>query len=496
MSIFKRKVVTLEKEAESSKKVISIADYYGNIEIDLLDVDDKVIEYNDVNPSDFALMFTNYIAGLLTKTQYSEDNVGIIVEKGRFIEQNGIRKYPTFVSHHCLLAPVLKFERPLKEIFKNIQKDEMGRDIVYFSKYPIEAIGDEEKNAIVSGEVTNLKIHFDTNSVFGRTIDSYPVVSYNNEEYIKAISRVTSSEVLRNKKQVSFNADYVIKLKPIKWLCDYENNRLVCLDGLIAGIPYNRINENFNFKETTVYDFLKNYLLPDIMQFVEVPKLEEVKNEEVKSNDIEIKDNILNMLRDLLNKTIHIKDESDKILIVEDIRMLANIYGTELIKIKNKDASIYGSTERELIRNGILPYYVYIEGEINREVNEDNKEKENKEIEIVINKLKERANLINDDVVKNDVLLQIEELNQEYLNELFKGKTSYQRIDFNKPLVEVKTSSGEVKLTFVPPRPVLIKELVEKEIAISKRIDREINNNALRDDLGKFDNFVTNIVKR
>ncbi len=491
MSIFRK------KEIVPPTKDLSIADYYDNIEIDLLDVDDKVIEYNDVKPSDFALMFTNYIAGLLTKTQYSEDNVGIIVEKGRFIEQNGIRKYPTFVSHHCLLAPVLKFEKPLKEIFKNTQKDEKGRDIVYFSKYPIEAVGDEEKNAIVSGKVTNQKIHFDTNSVFGRsTIDSYPVVSYNNEEYIKAISRVTSSEVLGNKKQVSFNADYVIKLKPIKWLCDYENNRLVCLDGLIAGIPYNRINENFNFKETTVYDFLKDYLLPDIMQFVEVPKLEEVKNEEVKSNDIEIKDNILNMLRDLLNKTMLIKDESDKILIVEDIRALANLYGTELIKIKNKEVSIYGSTERELIRNGILPYYVYIEGEINREVNEDNKEKENKEIEIVINKLKERANLINDDVVKNDVLLQIEELNQEYLNELFKGKTSYQRIDFNKPLVEVKTSSGEVKLTFVPPRPVLIKELVEKEIAISKRIDREINNNAIRDDLGKFDNFVTNIVKR
>ncbi len=489
MSIFK-------KEVESPKKEVSISDYYGDIDIDLLDANDKIIEYNDVKPSDFALMFTNYIAGLLTKAQYSEDNVGIIVEKGRFIDQDGIRKYPTFISHHCLLAPVLKFEKPLKEIFKNTQKDEKGRDIVYFSKYPIEAVDDEEKNTIASGEVTNLKIHFDVNSVFGRTIDSYSVVSYNNEEYIKAISRVTSSEVLRNKKQISSNADCVIKLKPIKWLCDYENNRLVCLDGLIAGIQYNRINENFNFKETTVYDFLKDYLLPDIMQFVEVPKLEESKNEEGKSDNIEIKDNILNMLRELLNKTKLIYDMNDKVLIVEDIKVLANLYGRELLKIKNKEVSIYGITERELIRNGILPYYVYIESEINREINEDNKEQEYKEIQMVINKLKERASLINDLEVKNKIMLEIFKLNQDYLNELFKGRTSYQRIDFNKPLEEVKTNMGEIKLTFVPSRPVLIKELVEKEIEISRRIDREINNNNFRSELSNFEEFANDVVKR
>ena len=104
--------------------------------------------------------------------------------------------------------------------------------------------------------------------------------------------------------------------------------------------------------------------------------------------------------------------------------------------------------------------------------------------------------MINDEAVKNEILLQIEELNQEYLNELFKGKTSYQRIDFTKPLEEVKTNTGEVKLTFIPPRPVLIKELVEKEIAISKRIDREINNNTFRSELSDFEELTNDVVKR
>lgn len=477
MSIFKKEVVPPKKE-------ISILDYYGNIDIDLLEVDDKIIEYNDVTPSDYALMFTDYIVGLLSKTQFN-DNGGRI---------SGIKRndyFETSLSNCLLLAPVLKFDKPIKEIFKNTQKDEKGRDIVYFSKYPIEAIGNEEKEKVaMEGNVIDKVIHYVFHHFDDSILSNYPVVSYNNEEYIKVTSLVESNYILRNGQSILYHNNYYIKLKPIKWLCDYENNRLVCLDGLIAGIRYSKLDVIIDFKESTVYDFLKNYLLPDIMQFVTVPKLEEVKT------DTEIKDNILNMLRELLNNTKLIKDDSDKILIVEDIKVLAKLYGTELIKIKNKEKSIYGSTERELIRNGILPYYVYIEGEINREINKDNKEKENKEIEEVINKLKERVSLINDEAVKNEILLQIEELNQEYLNELFKGKTSYQRIDFTKPLEKVKTNTGEVKLTFIPPRPVLIKELVEKEIAISKRIDREINNNTFRSELSDFEELANDVVKR
>ena len=481
MSIFRK------KEVESPKKEISITDYYGNIDIDLLAVNDKIIECSDVKPSDFALMFTSHTKGLFTKTQFSDYYVGRIANgRNNQIEIGS--------SYTLLIAPVLKFEKPLKEIFKNTQKDDKGRDIVYFSKYPIETVGNEEKaNVAVEGKETDKEIHYIYNRRDGISDDKlsrYFVVSYNNEEYIKATSIVTPGYFLSNQEPIFYNNNYYIKLKPVKWLCDYENNRLVCLDGLIAGIRYNNKNVEIPFKESTVYNFLKNSLLPDLMQFVEVPKLEEVKNE------TEIKDNILNMLRELLKDTEAINDVNDKILIVEDIRVLANIYGTELIKIKNKEKSIYGSTEKELIRNGILPYYVYLESEIKREIKEDNREQENKEIEEVINKLKERTNLINDEEVKNKILLQIDELNKDYLNELFKGKTSYQRIDFTKPLEEVKTSTGEVKLTFIPPRPVLIKELVEKEIEISRRIDREINNNAIRDDLGKFDDYAINMVKR
>ncbi len=467
MSIFKKGV-------ESPKKEISVVDYYGNIEIDLLDDNDKIIKLSDFTSSDISIMFTRYSFELPTKNQFND------ADGGKFLGKKGSDYFEISLSDCFLLAPVLKFEKPLKEIFKYTQNDEKGRDIVYFSKYPTEDVsGKEKENIIAEGKENGKKIHFSFRiyDIYGNCSDyiysEYPVVSYNDAEYT-----VISKSAL----------DDVLKLKPIKWLCDYENNRLVCLDGLIGGISNNIINEELDFNKSTVYNFFKNYLLPDIMQFVEVPKLEEDKNKS--------KDNILNMLRELLNKTKFIKDMNDKILIVEDIKVLANLYGKEMLKIKNHEPSVYGSTERELIRNGILPYYVYIEGEINREVKEDNKKKENKEIEEVINKLKERASLINDEEIKNEILLQIEELNQDYLNALFKGKTSYQRIDFTKPLEEVKTNTGEVKLTFIPPRPVLIKELVEREIAISKRIDREINNNNFRNELFDFEEFANKVVKR
>ena len=491
MSIFRKEVFAVKKRK-----------YYGDIDIDLLDVNDKIIEYEDVQISDFALMFTNIPTGILTKTQVNKYAVGIITDLNcTSIDIN--------VSHCTIIAPVLKFQKPLKEIFKNTHKDEKGRDIVYFSKYPIEAISEEKKeNIAISRKENKQKIHYFSEVINSYNLFNYPVISSNNEEYIKAISLTTASRYsLRNLQTVGFHNEYYIKLKPIKWLCDYENNRLICLDGLISGIPYNDKNEEIDFNKSLVYEFLKYYLLPDLMQFVEVPKLEEIKNVEVKSEeakteDIEIKDNVLNMLRELLNQTEAIKDENDKILIAEDIRVLASMYGRELIKIKNKEKSIYGSSERELIRNGILPYCDYIEREIKREEREDNKEKENKEIEMVINKLIERASLINDDEVKREILLQIEELKQDYLSELFKSKRPYQRIDFNKPLEKRKYSNGyeameyTVTLTLKPTRPVLIKELVEKELIISKRIEMEIENNELRDDLGKFDDYVTSIVKR
>ena len=484
-------------------KLTKLKEYYGEMQMDLYnDIYDTTVSYytsgqedksiikrDDITFTDFVRLFASDFFGLLTKN-HDNNRMRVInnVNKRVWIDLTLISKY--------LVVPEIKFDKPLKEIFKDTQKDEKGRDIVCFGKYPKKAVSKEEEQNIISyGQKTNKKIHYypktDLSLEEKVTEKHFPIITYNNEEYVRAKALVDCGFRFSNGIKVKKGQEYYIKLEPIKWVCDYENERLVCLDGLIAGLTYSiYLLDTYNF--FNVDNFVNTTLLQDILENTEVPKKEEIEvKEEYKK---EFNDNILNMLRELLKMTELIKDINDRILIVEDIKTLANLYGNEMLKIKNKENSKY-ETERELIRN-ILPYYVYIEGEIQREINEDNKDKENKEIEEVINKLKERASLINDKKIKEEILNNIEELRNKYLTELYKSNKSYQKIDFSKPLEEVKTNTGEVKLTFIPSKPVLIRELVEKEIAISKRIDREINNNTFRSELLDFEELANDVVKR
>ena len=76
MSIFKKGV-------ESPKKEISVADYYGDIEIDLLEANDKIIKFSDVTPSDISIMFTRYSFEIPTKNQFNDaDEEKFLGEKG------------------------------------------------------------------------------------------------------------------------------------------------------------------------------------------------------------------------------------------------------------------------------------------------------------------------------------------------------------------------------------------------------------------------------
>ena len=284
------------------------------------------------------------------------------------------------------------------------------------------------------------------------------------------------------------NGSYVwVEVSPVKWLVD-KTDTLISEYGLLSGVRFNKDSYDGNFENTEMYSFLNNVMFKDMFQDY-LPKKEEIKEESKK-------DNILQMIRGLLDKTKEIKDENDKINIVNDLMSLARLYTDELIKIRNKEKSKYAS-ERNLISEGILPYYVYIEREIEREISIDNKENNNetKEIEDTINNLINKASLINNEVKKLEILQEIEELRLSYLNNLDSKKKSYERIDFTKPLEQVKTN-GEVKLTFIPPKPLLIRELVEKELEISKKINQELNNNYIIEELGNLENSASDIIKR
>ena len=320
----------------------------------------------------------------------------------------------------------------------------------------------------------------------------------NGKKYIRyrVDLRIFTSVYIHRRFEIE-NGDYVwINVKPVRWLVD-KTDTLISEYNLLSGISFSIDGYDGNFEKTHMYNFLNNVMFKDIFQDY-LPKKEdakdELKKEEVKK---EPKDNILQMIRGLLDKTKEIKDEIDKINIVNDLMCLARLYTDELIKIKNKEKSKYAS-ERNLISEEILPYYVYIEKEIEREINIDNQEnnKELKEIEDTINNLINKANLISNKIKKLEILQEIEKLRLSYLSSLDSKKKSYEKIDFTKPLEEVKTNTGKVKLTFIPPRPVLIKELVERELEISKKINQELNNNYIIDELGDLEKSASDIIKR
>ena len=179
---------------------------------------------------------------------------------------------------------------------------------------------------------------------------------------------------------------------------------------------------------------------------------------------------------------------------------MAKLYTDELIKIRGKEPNKYGD-ERNLIA-GIMPYYVYIDDEISREISEDNKDKETLEINNIIDNLIEKASLIENEDIRLEILNEIEELKLDYLEELNTNKKSYERIDFSRPLEKHKDSNGKEymkyieKLTLKPARPILIKELMAKEMAISKRIDKELDSSNIRGELSEIEKYADKIMKR
>ncbi len=427
-----------------------------------------------------------------TRTKGAGNKVGIIDSTGNYSE---------VVSNYLPagIRPVLKLPGRVDKIFPGVEPYYEGKcEFVELGEYPQNISADIDFLLETSYKENKYKLK-KTGRVFhinNQICEEYQYIDSKNYIRYRVDLRIYKS-VYINRGFEKENGEYIwLNVRPVKWLVD-KTDTLISEYNLLSGIIFSMDGYDGNFEKTYMYDFLNNVMFKDIFQDY-LPKKEEVKAESKEEAKKEPKDNILQMIKGLLYKTKEIKDEDDKINIVNDLMSLARLYADELIKIKNKEKGKY-KTERDLISEGILPYYVYIEREIEREINIDNKESKSleiKEIENNINNLTNKASLISNEVKRLEILQEIENLRLNYLNNLVSKKKSYEKIDFTKPLEEVKTNSGEVKLTFIPPKPVLIKELVEKELEISKKINQELNNNYIIDELVDLEKNASEIVKR
>lgn len=448
-----------------------VANYYGDIGISLLSSDEIIQLWDKFEKTDYFKlrnMFSGcWYGGILSKDR----GLGAISIKGIGFDDIGGDSERIFYNKALYimsftLVPTLKFKKPLDQLFPK-GKDE-GTHIVEFGLYPKTEI-DNSVSIHELGQLTPYKIAFvRTNH---RDSEGYYIQHYNVYEY-------------EGSYYIFDEFDLYQKFESIKWMCDYENNRLICMQTLTSDIPFSPKGRKVDFAHSFCKEFLEKHLLPDILQLVTIPKREDTKDRPTNS--------VFDDLRELMTMAETIKDTDDQALIYEDIIALARMYGTEMLKIKRDEKRAY-ATERDLLRGGIYPYYIYLKGEIEREISAD---KETKEIEDATNKLVLKASLINDEGVKSGILLEIDELRKSYFSELFKRNKAYQKIDFSKPFDFNNLYNGEVKLTLEPTRALLVKELMEKEAEISKRIDREIDSNDIRSEFSEFENFISGITKK
>ena len=425
-----------------------------------------------------------------TKTKGTGNKVGVIDFTGDYLEleSNYFR---------AGIRPVLKLPGRVDKVFPGVKPYYDGQcEFVELGEYPQYISADMDFLLEDDYKANKLKKTGRVFHINNQICEEY--YGFNDKKYIRyKVDLRFYNSVYIHRRFEKENGEYAwLDVRPVRWLVD-KTDTLISEYNLLSGVSFSMDGYDGNFEKTHMYDFLNNVMFRDMFQDYLLKK-EEIKNESQKEEvKKEPKDNILQMIRELLNKTKEIKDEEDKINIVNDLMSLARLYTDELIKIRNKEKSKY-SSERSLISEGILPYYVYIEREIDREINVDNKENngETKEIEDTINNLINKASLISDEVKKLEIFQEIEELRLSYLNSLDSKKTSYERIDFSKPLEKIKENSGEVRLTFIPPKPVLKRELVEKELEISRKINQELNNNRVRSELLSLEEQASDIVKR
>ena len=425
-----------------------------------------------------------------TKTKGTGNKVGVIDFTGDYLEleSNYFR---------AGIRPVLKLPGRVDKVFPGVKPYYDGQcEFVELGEYPQYISADMDFLLESSYKENKLRKTGRVFHINNQICEEY--YGFNDKKYIRyKVDLRFYNSVYIHRRFEKENGEYAwLDVRPVRWLVD-KTDTLISEYNLLSGVSFSMDGYDGNFENTEMYSFLNNVMFRDMFQDYLTKKedeKDELKKEEVKK---EPKDNILQMIRGLLDKTKEIKDENDKINIVNDLMSLARLYTDELIKIRNKEKSKY-SSERSLISEGILPYYVYIEREIDREINVDNKENngETKEIEDTINNLINKASLISDEVKKLEIFQEIEELRLSYLNSLDSKKTSYERIDFSKPLEKIKENSGEVRLTFIPPKPVLKRELVEKELEISRKINQELNNNRVRSELLSLEEQASDIVKR
>ncbi len=154
---------------------------------------------------------------------------------------------------------------------------------------------------------TEKKYTVNSNEFFSpEQIDEY---CYNGNKYIRFIAnRDIIRTKLSNKQYIEFGKPYWIKVEPITWMIDEEQDLAVSKKLLITGIPFDNDYKE-NFEETEIYKYLNTYFINEIIaekKIKEKNKLDEIE-EELKSLSLQELQELRNILEKQIKKEVKIK---------------------------------------------------------------------------------------------------------------------------------------------------------------------------------------------
>ena len=113
---------------------------------------------------------------------------------------------------------------------------------------------------------------------------------YNGQKYIRFVGDLNGDgEVMSDGRRIKNGEIYWVKVEPITWLVDEEQNIAITKKIIVSGIQFdNERKYNGDFKNKDMYKFMNTYLIKDIFDNISIKK-EEDNNKEFVSIDNKIK---------------------------------------------------------------------------------------------------------------------------------------------------------------------------------------------------------------
>ena len=205
-----------------------------------------------------------------TKTADAEGDIYIVDECGNLgIAEAG--------DYNGLIRPVLVSPTIFSEVYHNRYAID-DTHYVQYGEYPQFAASPRLQIELNDAETTGKLIPTGRKYTFyqqhGTRLITYPEYEYKKKRFIKANVYIYGDvgAMLSDGEIYETGDDVWLSVDTITWLVDEENKRLISEYGLLSGVKFHRLIKS-SFEKSSVYRFLNDHMLKDMLQFYEEEKV-------------------------------------------------------------------------------------------------------------------------------------------------------------------------------------------------------------------------------